>query len=77
MYIGESIAKGKLFDNVYLRNLRLWQLIVTCEMENEFRQIQKELYTSIEVASLILVYNTPLAVHFRMDEKQFDVEGAS
>ena len=28
------------------------------------------------MASLILVYNTPLSVHFRMDEKQFDVEGA-
>ena len=30
----------------------------------------------IEIASLILVYNTPLSVHFRMDEKRFDVEGA-
>ena len=25
---------------------------------------------------MILVYNTPIAVHFRMDEKKFDVEGA-
>ncbi len=76
MYIGQSITKGEQFDPVYLRNLRLWQLIVMCEMENEFRSIQNELHTPIEIASLILVYSTSLAVHFRMDEKQFDVEGA-
>ncbi|MEP1094665.1 MAG: GAF domain-containing protein [Cyclobacteriaceae bacterium] len=76
MYIGESIAKDAHFDKIYLKNLRLWQLLVMCEMENEFRSMQKELDTSIEIASLILVYNTPLSVHFRMDEKQFDVEGA-
>lgn len=76
MYIGQSITKNQSFDNVYLRNLRLWQLLVMCEMENEFRAIQKELHTDIEIASLILVYGTPLSVHFRMDEKQFDVDGA-
>jgi hypothetical protein len=76
MYIGESIVKDEKFDSIYLRNLRLWQLLVMCEMENEFKRVQSELHTSIEIASLILVYNTPLSVHFRMDEKQFDVEGA-
>ena len=76
MYIGQSIARDAQFDIIYLRNLRLWQLMVMCEMENEFRAIQKELHTPIEIASLILVYNTALSVHFRMDEKQFDVEGA-
>ncbi len=76
MYIGQSIARDRKFDSIFLRNLRLWQLVVMCEMENEFHTMQKELRTSIEIASLILVYNTPLSVHFRMDEKQFDVEGA-
>lgn len=76
MYIGQSISQVKKFDPIYLQNLRIWQLIVMCEMENEFRAIQKELHTTIEMASLILVYNTPLSVHFRMDEKRFDVEGA-
>ena len=76
IYIGQSITKDKTFDKVYLRNIRLWQLLVMCEMENEFKQIQKELDTNIEIASLILVYNTSISVQFRMDEKQFDVEGA-
>lgn len=76
MYIGQSIARDDQFDMVHLRNLRIWQLLVMCEMENEFKNLQPELAMPLEVASLILVYNTPLSVHFRMDEKQFDVEGA-
>ncbi|MCG8309014.1 MAG: GAF domain-containing protein [Cytophagales bacterium] len=76
IYVGESISNKVQFDPIYLQNLRLWQLIVMCQMELEFKSIREELETAIEVASLILVYSTPLAVHFRMDEKRFDVEGA-
>ena len=76
IYIGQSITQDEKFDQVYLKNIRLWQLVTMCEMENEFKSIQRELGTNIEIASLILVYNTPISVHFRMDEKQFDVEGA-
>ena len=76
IYVGASISNKKAYDPIYLNNLRLWQLMVMCQMELEFKAVQKELDTTIEVASLILVYSTPLAVHFRMDEKRFDVEGA-
>lgn len=76
MYIGASISNNITFDPIYLQNLRLWQLMVMCQMEHEFESIKKDLEVPIEVASLILVYNTPMAVHFRMDEKRFDVEGA-
>ena len=76
IYVGKSISNKKSFDPIYLQNLRLWQLIVMCQMELEFKGIQKDLQTKIDVATLILVYSTPLAVHFRMDEKRFDVEGA-
>ena len=76
MYIGQSITNERTFNEMFLRNLRLWQLLVMCEMESEFHSLKKELTAPIEVASLILVYSTPLSVHFRMDEKKFDVEGA-
>jgi len=76
MYIGQSITKNAVFDEIFVRNLRLWQLLVMCEMENEFAVLKKEIDAQVEIASLILVYNTPIAVHFRMDEKKFDVEGA-
>ena len=76
MYVGESITREDSFDPIYLSNLRLWQLMVMCEMENEFHQLRKSLSSPLEVASLILVNNSPLSIHFRLDEKRFDVEGA-
>ncbi len=75
MYIGESITKQDSFNKVYLHNLRLWQLQVMCEMENEYYQIKKELPVALDVASMVLVFNASLSVRFRMDEKRFDVDG--
>ncbi|MDC6352862.1 MULTISPECIES: GAF domain-containing protein [unclassified Robiginitalea] len=75
MYIGDSIAAERDFDPLYLSNLRLWQLQVMCEMENAYYDFKAELPVQLDVASLILVYNTSLSIRFRMDEKRFDVDG--
>jgi len=75
MYIGESITKEESFNPIYLYNLRLWQLQVMCEMENAYYQMQSEFPVALDVASMILVFNQPLSISFRMDEKQFDVDG--
>ncbi len=75
MYIGESITKEVSFNKIYLYNLRLWQLQIMCEMENEYYQLKKELPMALDVASMILVFNASLSVRFRMDEKRFDVDG--
>jgi hypothetical protein len=75
MYVGESITKEDSFNPIYLYNLRLWQLQVMCEMENEFYQMRGEFPVALDVASMILVFNQPLTISFRMDEKQFDVDG--
>ncbi|WP_347924085.1 GAF domain-containing protein [Pontimicrobium sp. SW4] len=75
MYIGESITKDDSFNPIYLYNLRLWQLQVMCEMENSYYQMKSEFPMSLDVASMILVFNQPLSISFRMDEKQFDVDG--
>jgi hypothetical protein len=75
MYIGESITKVDSFNPIYLYNLRLWQLQVMCEMENAYYQMQSDFPVSLDVASMILVFNQPLSISFRMDEKQFDVDG--
>ena len=76
MYIGQSITKAKTFDNLYLYNLRLWQLQVTCEMENLAFYERRNMKNDLQVASLILVHSNAMAIKFRMDEKQFDVDGA-
>ncbi|WP_303318274.1 GAF domain-containing protein [Flavivirga abyssicola] len=75
MYIGESITREDSFNLIYLYNLRLWQLQVMCEMENSYYQMQSDFPVSLDVASMILVFNQPLSISFRMDEKQFDVDG--
>lgn len=75
MYIGESITKDHNFHKIYLYNLRLWQLQVMCEMENVHYTLSRKLSNPLEVASMILVFNTSLSVRYRMDEKRFDVDG--
>ncbi|WP_296380554.1 GAF domain-containing protein [Winogradskyella sp.] len=75
MYIGESITKEDSFNPIYLYNLRLWQLQVMVEMENSYYQMQSQFPVALDVASMILVFNQPLSISFRMDEKQFDVDG--
>ncbi len=75
MYIGDSISEEMAFQPLYLKNLRLWQLQVMCEMENAFYHLKPQLPVQLDVASLILVYNTSLSIRFRMDEKRFDVDG--
>lgn len=75
MYIGGSITQEKPFHKIYLYNLRLWQLQVMCEMENEFYKNRTVHPTSVDMASMILVFHQPLTIQFRMDEKRFDVYG--
>ena len=75
MYIGESLTKEDSFNPIYLYNLRLWQLQVMVEMENAYYQMQSDFPVALDVASMILVFNQPLTISFRMDEKQFDVDG--
>ncbi|MGJ8745336.1 GAF domain-containing protein [Polaribacter sp.] len=76
MYIGKSITNSKKFDSIYLYNLRLWQLQTTSEMENIAFYERENMTNDLRVASLILVHSNPMAIKFRMDEKQFDVDGA-
>lgn len=76
MYIGQSISHEKEFKLINLHNLQLWQLITTCELEKAYPSIQSKLELPLEIASLILVYSSTLAIHFRLDEKRFDVAGA-
>lgn len=76
MYIGESISPGKGFHPMLVKNLRLWQLIVMVEMEREYNEVKKTLDKPLSVAALVLAHSSPLSIQYRMDEKQFDVEGA-
>ncbi|MGB1209964.1 MAG: GAF domain-containing protein [Lacinutrix venerupis] len=75
MYIGEAITKEDSFNELYLYNLRLWQMQVMIEMETAFYNRQFKYPIALDVASMILVFNQPLSIRFRTDEKHFDVDG--
>lgn len=76
LYIGASIAPKLEFKPEHLKRLRLWQLRVIAEMEIEQFDLKSILPYPLGVTSLILVFSTPIAIRFRMDEKHFDVDGA-
>lgn len=76
LYIGQSMVNNKKFHQLYLQNLRLWQLMIICEVENEIHRLKPHLKISLDVCSLILVHSQPLSIRFRMEEKKFDVDGA-
>ena len=75
IYIGSSMTRTEKFSEVYLYNLRLWQLRTMCEMENHFYHKQQGAKLQLDAASLILVFSTTLSIRYRMDEKKFDVDG--
>jgi hypothetical protein len=76
LYIGATIAPILTYDDKHWRRLRLWQLLVTAEMEIEQYHLRSTLPYPLGVTSLILVFSTPIAIRFRMDEKHFDIDGA-
>lgn len=76
IYIGQSIAPDKSFNEVYLRNIRLWQLTSMAEMtkiaHNLLNRMERRLFTT----QLIFINASPIDISFRTDERRFDVEGA-
>jgi hypothetical protein len=76
IYIGQSLVQNRQYQPLFLKNLRIWQLVTTCEIEQQLYQAQQDLEVPLQVASLILVQDKPLDIKFRLDEKQFDVDGA-
>ncbi|MEO8513302.1 MAG: GAF domain-containing protein [Ignavibacteria bacterium] len=75
MYIGDSISEKVRFHPMYLKNLRLWQFILMCRVAAKSEKIKSLLKIPLDLAHLILVQNSPLAIRFHMDQKKFDVDG--
>jgi hypothetical protein len=76
MYIGQAMVNGLKYNQIHLQNLRLWQLLVMCEIENEIHRLKDQLKVPMDICSLALVHANPLAIRFRKDEKRFDVDGS-
>ncbi len=76
IYMGASLTETGEFNDLYLKNLRLWQLKVACGMALHAELMKHTFKVPLDIAQLILVQNSPLSIRFRYDEKRFDVDGA-
>lgn len=76
LYLGSSLVKDKKFDPFYLKNFRLWQLLLSAEIEHRMKALKPSLHTPLDITQLILAVDEPISIRFRPDEKQFDVDGA-
>lgn len=76
IFVGASLVEDTPFDPIYLRSLRLWQLMITCGAAMRAERLKERLAIPLETTHLILVQHAPLSIRFRFDEKRFDVDGA-
>src|SRR6266545_2346985 len=76
IYAGASLLEDNGFTPLHLKNLRLWQLMVACGIAVQAERLKPRMPEPLDITSLILVQQAPLAIRFRFDEKRFDVDGA-
>lgn len=76
IYLGASMVENGDFHQFYVRNLRIWQIMVACGLAWHANQLERSLKVPLRSTHLILVNHNPLAIRFRFDEKRFDVDGA-
>jgi len=76
IYVGRSLQQSGSFDPMYLRSLRIWQLMLASRVDWELAKVRERESLPLEITQLVLVQDQPLSIRFRADEKQFDVDGA-
>jgi hypothetical protein len=76
IYMGQSISPRKKFDEIYLRNLKMWELTVLTKAARITNALEKELSLPLRTTQLILSHGQTLSILFRTEERKFDVDGA-
>jgi hypothetical protein len=76
IYIGQTLSPRKKFDDLYLRNMKMWQLTTLAKASRLTHELCKQLSHPMKTTQLILAHSTPISISFRTDERKFDVDGA-
>jgi hypothetical protein len=76
IHMGQSITPRKKFDEIYLRNMKMWQLTVLTKASRITHKLEEELPHPLRTTQLILAHSQPLSISFRTEERKFDVDGA-
>ncbi len=76
IFMGQSISPRKRFDEIYLRNMKMWQLTVLAKAARISHDLEQHLSHPLRTTQLILAHSQPLSISFRTEERKFDVDGA-
>jgi hypothetical protein len=76
IYIGQSLSPHFPFNEIYVRNLKLWQLTLLAKAAKITNALEKRLTLPLQTTQLILAHSIPLNISFRRKERKFDVDGA-
>lgn len=76
IFIGQSISPRKKFDELYLRNVKMWQLTVMIKAARQTKLLENKMPVPLQTTQLILAGGQPLSICFRTEERKFDVNGA-
>ncbi len=76
IYVGDSLTEESNYDPIFLRNMRLWQIITMVEVARKAERLKPNLPIELDMTHLILAHSVPLSIRFRLEEKKFDVDGA-
>jgi hypothetical protein len=74
--VGQSLAPRHPFDELYVKNLKLWQLTTLAKAARLTRALEQRLSLPLQTTQLILAHSVPLNISFRRKERKFDVDGA-
>src|SRR5213075_1473688 len=66
IYIGQSVTPSKKFDELFLRNMKMWQLKVLTKASRMAKQLKNELTHSLDTTQLILAHSIPISISFRI-----------
>lgn len=76
IYVGQSLSPHLPFNEMYVRNLKLWQLTLLAKAARLTDALEKRLSMPLQTTQLILAHSLPLSISFRRKERKFDVDGA-
>jgi len=76
IYVGQSLAPHFKFDEIYVHNLKLWQITMLAKAARLTHNLEKRLSLPLQTTQLILAHSIPLSISFRRKERKFDVDGA-
>ncbi|MCW3073097.1 MAG: hypothetical protein JWP69_166 [Flaviaesturariibacter sp.] len=76
IYIGQSLAPHQPFNDIYVSNLKMWQLTLLVKAARLTHSLEKRLALPLQTTQLILAHSVPLSISFRQKERKFDVDGA-